>query len=115
MSQSTQEKKAQRDLKADAAKIVRTLSISGDNRAETQRIVVGVQRGIEYHLKHQSAKARALDKKAKKLKQVDSNSEAGAPAAAAPDRKSSSAFLPWGLLTLSWVSFVGYLMFEAWF
>lgn len=115
MSQSTQEKKTQRNLKAEAAKIVRTLNISGDNRAETQRIVVGVQRGVEYHLKHQSAKARALDKKAKKLNQVDNNSDAGVPATTASNQKPSPAFLPWGLLVLSWVGFVSYLLLEAWF
>lgn len=115
MSQSTQEKKAQRDFKAEAAKIVRTLNVSGDNRAETQRIVNGVRRGIEYHLKQQSAKARALDKKAKKLKQVDSNSDASQPLVPPAERNSSTAFLPWGLLVLSWVGFVGYLMLEAWF
>lgn len=115
MSQSAQEKKTQRDLKAEAAKIVRTLIIRGESRAETQRIVSGVQRGIEYHLKQQSVRARELDKKAKKLKQIDSHS--GAPSAAAPTagREYSSVLLPWGLLALSWVGFMGYLMFEAWF
>lgn len=113
MSQSTQEKKAQRDLKAEAAKIVRTLNISGDNRAETQRIVAAVQRGIEYHLKQQSAKARELDKRAKKLKQADSSADVRPEVAPARDRQSFSAVLPWALLALSWLGFVGYLLIEV--
>ncbi len=113
MSQSAQEKKAQRDLKAEAAKIVRTLNISGDNRAETQRIVAAVQRGIEYHLKQQSAKARELDKRAKKLKQADGSAEVRSAEAPARAQKSFSAALPWVLLALSWMGFVGYLLIEV--
>lgn len=113
MSQSTQEKKAQRSLRAEAAKIVRSINVSGDSRAETQKIIAGVQRGIEFHLKQQSARARELDKKAKKLKQGDGNSEPHTPSPAAPNRAPTAQFLPWALLALSWIGFAGYLMFEA--
>lgn len=111
MSSSVKNKKTSRDLKAEAAKIVKAINLQGESRAETQRLVAGVQRAMEHHLRQHNAKARELDKKAKKLKQIDAEQSTDDHEAAAPRPNSRKAWLPWLLLTLSWLLFVGYFVY----
>lgn len=110
MNQSVK-KKASRDLKAEAAKIVKAISLQGDSRAETQRLVSGVQRAMEHHLRQHNTKARELDKKAKKLKQLDAAQSTDETVPPVQTRVRHAA-LPWILLALSWVVFGCYLIYE---
>lgn len=111
MNQSVKNKKASRDLKAEAAKIVKAINLQGDSRAETQRLVSGVQRAMEHHLRQHNAKARELDKKVKKIKQL--NAAPGSDDAAPPEQtRARHGVLPWILLALSWVGFACYLVYE---
>lgn len=111
MNQSVKNKKASRDLKAEAAKIVKAINLQGESRAETQRLVAGVQRAMEHHLRQHNAKARELDKKAKKLKQMDVAQNLGHNAVPTSRPDAHKAWLPWLLLALSWLLFAGYFVY----
>lgn len=118
MTREVKQKKLSRDLKSEAASLVKAVNVKGDSRAETQRIVAGVQRALEYHLRQHSAKARALDKKAKKLKQHESALE-DAQDSNEPESENarsysgSKGWLPWLLLAVSWSVFAGYLVWST--
>ena|SRR5690554_6814321 len=105
------DKKASRELKNEAAKIIRAVNIQGESRSETQRLQAGVQRAIEYYLRQHSAKARELDKKTKKLHRLESVSDSAPELTTAPPNTVTTR-LPWLLLMLSWALFIGYLLLE---
>lgn len=105
------DKKASRELKNEAARIVRAVNIQGESRGETQRLQAGVQRAVEYHLRQHSAKARELDRKAKKLHRLESVGDAEPELTKAP-AGTGIPRLPWLLLAGSWVLFVGYLLLD---
>jgi len=105
------DKKASRELKNEAAKIIRALNIQCETRGETQRLHAAVQRAIEYHLRQHSAKARELDKKAKKLQRFETSDDS-APEPVTTVSNASATRLPWLLLALSWALFIGYLLLD---
>ena len=105
------DKKASRELKNEATKIIRAVNIQGESRGETQRLQAGVHRAIEYHLRQHSAKARELDKKAKKLHRREETSDAN-PELVTASSSTFTARLPWLLLALSWTLFIGYLLLD---
>ncbi len=104
----TKQKKDARDLRAEALKIARSIQVEGQTAAETKAIANGIQRGIELFMRQQSEKARDLDKRSKKVKQMANqlaqqqvgNEE---PQAQQPQ---SRAYLPWVLLGASWLMFI---------
>lgn len=66
----TKQKKDSRDIRAEAQKIANSIKIDGQSPAETKAIANGIQRGMEVFLRQQSEKARDLDKRTKKVKQL---------------------------------------------
>lgn len=100
-------KKEVRDLKAEALKIANMIHIEGQTKAETKLIANGIQRGMEMFLRQQSERARELDKRAKKIKQmgqvVSSAATDGEVESVRDD--SGTVKLPWLLLAISWVLF----------
>ena len=105
MSKHKQANKQSRDIRAQANKIVNSLNLSGDNKAQTQAIVKGVQRGMEMFLRQQAERSRELDKKTKQLKKQQLQQSEVPPADADPVRPQQNR-LPWVLLALSWGCFV---------
>lgn len=103
-------KKAGRDIRAEAAKIANSIKVEGQSKAESAAIAQGIQRGMEQFLRQQSERTRDLDKRVKKVKQM-ANSVAGLPSSSATSpsvssNATASSRLPWLLLTLSWILFV---------
>lgn len=107
----TKDKKASRELKNEAAKIIRAVNIQGESRGESQRLQAGVQRAIEYYVRQHNAKARELDKKAKKLHRLETINDS-APELTTASPNTVATRLPWLLLVLSWALFIGYLLFD---
>lgn len=107
-SNKPKQKKDARDIRAEAQKIANSIKIDGQSPAETKAIANGIQRGMEMFLRQQSEKARELDKKTKKVKQLanriaQSKSDNQEEEVTAPTPKQTA--LPWILLGVSWVLF----------
>lgn len=107
-------KKEVRDLKADALKIANMIHVEGQTKAETKLIANGIQRGMEMFLRQQSERARELDKRAKKIKQMGQvvQQVATDDGVEYAPHNSSTAKLPWFLLGISWIVFLvaGYFL-----
>ena len=103
----TKQKKDARDLRAEALKIARSVHIEGQTAAETKTIANGIQRGIELFMRQQSEKARDLDKRTKKVKQLANQLAQQQPAetADAEEKTQRPQILPWVLLGASWILF----------
>lgn len=81
----------------------------GQSKEQTKLIAQGIQKGIEEYKKRQKGKARELDKKLKKVKQTSNEPKVEVKQTDAPE---SNNKLPWVLLALSWVGFVGYVVLQ---
>ncbi|MGM8225769.1 DUF2956 domain-containing protein [Cellvibrio sp. ARAG 10.3] len=109
-------KKEARDIRAEALKIANSQQVEGQTREQTRLIASGIQRGMEQFLRQQSEKARELDKRVKKVRRlaIQQSSELATDTteiqrvAQVPIKK---AWLPWGLLIISWMLFAGYVWF----
>lgn len=106
-------KKEVRDLRAEALKIANSQHHEGQTKEQARLIAKGIQRGMEQYLRQQSEKARELDKRVKKVKQLaeavngeKSPVEAATKPSGAP---ASQSTLPWLLLAVSWGLFFLYL------
>lgn len=99
-------KKDARDIRAEALKIANSIKVEGQDKAETKAIANGIQRGIELFMRQQSEKARDLDKRVKKVKQLAATVIKNADTDTVPIVISSDpSRLPWVLLAISWVFF----------
>jgi len=91
----------------DAIRIARGTQRPGQTKEQTKLVAQGIQKGIEQYKKQQSAKARELDKKLKKV-----NQQLVAPEAHEIEFKEKLVYrqhwLPWLLLVLSWLAMAGY-------
>ena len=88
-------------------RIARGTQRPGQTKEQTKQIAQGIRKGIEQYKKQQSAKARELDKKLKKVKQQ----------LAAPEERETEIrekvvykqhWLPWVLLVVSWLAMAAY-------
>lgn len=93
--------------KEEAMRIARGTQRPGQTKEQTRLITQGIRKGIEQYKKQQSAKARELDRKLKKVNQP--------LAAAETDEREIEEkiiyrqhWLPWLLLVLSWLLMAGY-------
>tara|TARA_R110001583_G_scaffold6499_2_gene32814 strand:- start:656 stop:982 length:327 start_codon:yes stop_codon:yes gene_type:complete len=76
----------------------------GQTKEQTKLIALGIQKGIAEYKKLAKSKQRDADKaKKKKIPVSDAESEINAS-----DSKSTTLFLPWTLLVLSWIGFLSY-------
>lgn len=106
----SKDKKVVRDTRAEALKIANSQHIEGQTKEQTRLIAKGIQRGIEQYLRQQSEKARDLDRRVKKVKQLaesTANLSSQTDAEAMPLSLSNpSSKLPWILLMISWCLFL---------
>lgn len=104
----TKQKKDARDIRADAQKIANSIKIEGQTPVETKAIANGIQRGMEMFLRQQSEKARELDKRVKKVKQLSNQltQQKSDDVKEEGTTTQSNPRLPWVLLALSWGLFL---------
>lgn len=88
----------------EALAMAKKIQKPGQTKEQTKLIALGIQKGITEYKKLTKAKQRSADK-AKKKKV--STPDVGLEDIASND-KSSTQFIPWGLLALSWVGFMSY-------
>jgi len=91
----------------EAMRIARGTQRPGQTKEQTKLVAQGIQKGIEQYKKQQSARARELDKKLKKV-----NQQIASPEAHEIECKETVIYrqhwLPWLLLALSWLAMAAY-------
>ncbi|ABZ77958.1 hypothetical protein Shal_3412 [Shewanella halifaxensis HAW-EB4] len=98
------------ETKAEAMKVAKATQKPGQSKEHTKLIAQGIEKGIAEYKKLQKGKARERDKVRKQEVKVKAReaSEHELDHSNIEDR-AASPYLPWGLLTLSWVGFIAYL------
>ena len=110
MAKRTQQQKPSPSILEAAEKVAKANQRPGQTKEQTRLIAQGVRKSIEQYKKQQNAKARELDKALKKARLIstpaieNSNSE-DSPKMMVVYKQPT---LPWILLALSWMGFLGY-------
>ena len=88
-------------------KVAKATQKPGQTKEQTKLIAQGIEKGIAEYKKQQSKKQREKDKQHKqKVRQQDKiNTEE----VDVPINNNSTSILPWALLVLSWIGFIGYI------
>ena len=95
------------DQSQDAATaIAKGTQKPGQTKEQTKLIAQGIAKGIEQYKKQQKAKAREADKAQKKAAKAKREAEVEEQPVAV--ESAPKAWLPWGLLLVSWVGFAVY-------
>ena len=88
----------------EALAMAKKVQKPGQTKEQTRLIALGIQKGITEYKKLAKSKQREADKaKKKKAPVIDAE-----PEISISDNKSNNNFLPWTLLVLSWIGFIGY-------
>lgn len=87
--------------------IARGTQRPGQSKEQTKLIAQGIQKGIEQYRKHQSVKARELDKKLKKVRQQLASPEVS-EIRVQEKVVYRQHWLPWVLLVFSWLAMAAY-------
>ncbi|NRB25446.1 DUF2956 domain-containing protein [Shewanella sp.] len=101
------------ETKNEAMKVAKATQKPGQTKEQTKLIAAGIEKGIaEYKKQHKNKardrdKARKQDIKAKARTVKTADSETSAPAS-----QSNTSMLPWGLLVISWIGFIGFSLMK---
>ncbi|WP_340679034.1 DUF2956 domain-containing protein [Paraglaciecola sp.] len=99
------------EVEAQAMKIAKGRQKEGQTKEQTKLIAQGIQKGIAEYKKQHGIKIRKIDKLRKQtIKQRGSEST---ETALARPKDLRSIYLPWVLLTLSWLGFVAYIVWQT--
>lgn len=102
------------ETKQDALAIAKATQKPGQTKEQTKLIAQGVEKGIALYKKQQKEKARQADKarkKNQKAKTAPTQEVALSPEPqSVPSRSKTNTWLPWGLLIISWIGFIAYVV-----
>ena len=102
--------KISEETKSDAMRVAKATQKSGQSKEQTKLIAQGIEKGISEFKKQQKVKSRSRDKQkklaAKNVQQADVSESRDNSEQVVTHSK-----LPWVLLVLSWLGFVGYTFF----
>ncbi|WP_019026918.1 DUF2956 family protein [Colwellia piezophila] len=100
--------KASKETQEQALKVAKGIQKKGQSKEQTKLIAQGIEKGISEYKKQQAKKSRERDKDRKQqVKQKQRTTEEQAGLDELSETK-STPYLPWLLLGLSWLGFVGY-------
>lgn len=103
------------ETQQQALKVAKATQRPGQTKDQTKLIAQGIEKGIAEYKKRQKQLAREADKaKKKNTKQKQSLSDDADPSqqdVTLPNQ--SKALLPWALLVISWLGFIGYTLLSA--
>ncbi len=111
MAKNTKTKKESRDIKSEALKIANSQKVEGQSKEQTKLIAQGIHKGIEQYLRQKSEKSRELDKRAKKIKKLESDIKQ-LDTVDSEKVVYRNPWLPWSLLLLSWLSMALYCAYQ---
>ena len=96
-----------------AIKAAKATQRPGQSKEQTKLIAQGIQKGIEHYKKQQKSKARDLNKKLKNVEKAQHQIQNPDQSQAETDQMAKSSkqtWLPWGLLAISWLLFLGFYL-----
>ncbi|RKF18857.1 DUF2956 domain-containing protein [Alginatibacterium sediminis] len=96
-----------------ALAITKATQRPGQSKEQSKLIAKGIEKGIEAYKKQHKAKLREQDKLKKKQTKQASQTQIVLDSASLSETKtvtSATNWLPWILLGLSWLGFVGYFV-----
>jgi hypothetical protein len=102
--------KVSAEVEIQAMKIAKGTQKMGQTKEQTKLIVQGIEKGIAEYKKQQGKKLREIDKQRKQKKKLQEDSHCQTPVETPAEH--SAALLPWILLVVSWLGFVGYISFR---
>ncbi|GIU05400.1 MULTISPECIES: DUF2956 domain-containing protein [unclassified Shewanella] len=99
------------ETKSEALQVAKSTQKPGQTKEQTKLIAQGIEKGIAEYKKLQKGKARERDKARKQ----ESRAKAREANIADQDHsniedRAASPYLAWGLLTISWIGFIAYIM-----
>ncbi len=98
-------------IQAEAMKIANANQKPGQSKAQTKLIAQGIEKGIAQYKKQQKEKARQADKQKKRHSKTKQEQQAVSlpnDETSSPVPSTHNAYLPWGLLGISWFLFILY-------
>ncbi|OOE53616.1 DUF2956 domain-containing protein [Salinivibrio kushneri] len=104
------------ETQQDAMRVAKDTQKPGQTKAQTKLIAQGIEKGIAQYKKEQKAKARAQDKARKKQQKATPTVEQPREPASSsqpPPQDKGYRHLPWLLLVVSWIGFIGYALVGA--
>ena len=110
MARYSKKEKVSEQTKEEATTLARGIQKPGQTKEQTKLVAQGIQKGIELYKKQHKAKSRDLDKQLRKAKNV--KGEITDNADQQVEKASSTSWLPWTLLVLSWAAFAGFEMLK---
>ncbi len=99
--------KVSKEIQEQAMSVAKSTQKPGQTKEQTKRIAQGIEKGIAEYKKQQKVKARARDKQKRQLSKA--NVESTTQIIAQPAKSNNQ--LPWILLLLSWLGFVGFYLY----
>lgn len=98
--------------KDDAIKIAKGTQKPGQTKEQTKLISQGIEKGIAQYKKMQKAKAREADKSRKQALKAKQRADAELTEVVLEETTNNRliTYLPWGLLTVSWIGFASYYL-----
>jgi len=115
MSRYSKKQQVSPETQEESLKIAKATQRPGQTKEQTKLIAQGVQKGIEHYKKQQKERSRELNKKLKKVSS-QLNHENDSPVEQEYIEQLvvyRQHWLPWLLLGLSWVGFIGYVFYLA--
>lgn len=98
--------------KDDAIKIAKGIQKPGQTKEQTKLISQGIEKGIAQYKKLQKAKAREADKSRKQALKAKQRADVELTEVVLEETTNNRfvTYLPWGLLTVSWIGFASYYL-----
>ncbi|WP_299793060.1 DUF2956 domain-containing protein [uncultured Shewanella sp.] len=93
----------------EAMKVAKATQKPGQTKEQTKLIALGIEKGIAEYKKQQKSKARDRDKSRKQ--EIRAKARAAEVQNTETDEveaKANIQLLPWGLLIISWIGFIGF-------
>lgn len=109
MSRYSRKKTASPETQSEAMKLAKGNQRPGQTKEQTRLIAQGIQKGIEQYKKQHKARSRELDKR---LKKTQSKTDSTNEIEFGEQIIYRQHWLPWFLLTLTWLSVGGYFYFN---
>ena len=102
------------ETQQQAMQVAKSTQKPGQTKEQTKLIALGIEKGIAEYKKRQKQKAREADKlKKRSQKQKQSGAESVSNDLTETETPSNSSKLPWGLLVVSWIGFIAYVVLTA--
>ncbi|WP_299808244.1 DUF2956 domain-containing protein [uncultured Shewanella sp.] len=99
------------ETKTEALQVAKSTQKPGQTKEQTKLIAQGIEKGIAEYKKLQKGKARERDKARKQETRAKAReTKLDAQDHSNIEDRAASPYLPWGLLTISWIGFIAYII-----